>query len=260
MIRRAAAAGIQTDLIAVDSRKNGEAMPTGTAFITVDPRGKNAIVVVPGAATLLSNNGAALVRRLVAPESDGYPVWREAKVVLASTEVGAVAVAAAFAAAPEGATRIWNPAPVPSTGVREILAHTDILIPNEREAAQLVGDPDRVIDTVAAAEQVANEVVAKYGDVFAGILIVTLGELGAVIRRPDGSFSHVTTPHGTEPLTVVDTTGAGDSFCGAFAVASLRHPLDLAVRAACTVASVSVTGRGTQSSYASRERFAEFFP
>mmetsp|Transcript_1322 Transcript_1322/g.4140 ORF Transcript_1322/g.4140 Transcript_1322/m.4140 type:complete len:404 (-) Transcript_1322:1317-2528(-) len=260
MISRAKALGIATDLIAVDSRTNGDAMPTGTAFISVDPSGQNSIIVVPGAANLLSTNGAALVRRLVAPESDGYPVWRNAKVVLASTEVGAVAVAAAFAAAPEGATRMWNPAPVPESGVRSILAHTDILIPNEREAAQLVDDADRVIDTVEAGEKVANEVATKYADVFRGILIVTMGKLGAIIRRPDGALTHIAVPEAARVTKVVDSTGAGDSFCGAFAVASLRHPLDLAVTAACTVASVSVTATGTQSSYAPRERFANYFP
>jgi ribokinase len=54
-------------------------------------------------------------------------------------------------------------------------------------------------------------------------------------------------------VNAVDTTGAGDSFVGAFAFGLASGlPEELAVKLGCAIASQSVTRRGTQSSYSSK--------
>ncbi len=158
-------------------------MPTGRAHITVDDRGANQIVVVPGA------NGG-----VVFPSA----ALEGATVLLAQLEVPLSVVAAAMAAAhAAGIVTILNPAPArPLTD--ELLANVDYLVPNETEAQRL-------------------------GDVtFTGTAIVTQGEQGALVLRPGQRDRRVP----ALDADVVDTTAAGDAFCGCFA-ASLALGLRL---------------------------------
>ena len=151
--------------------------PTGRALIVVDAGGENSIVVVPGA-----NNDVALPASLPA-----------ANVVLCQLEVPLDRVARALAEARRGgATTILNPAPaapLPS----DLVATCDIVVPNEHEAESLGG---------------ARALLA------AGCraVVVTRGGAGVDVHTADG-FVHC--PAFT--VKVVDTTGAGDAFCGALA-------------------------------------------
>ncbi len=117
-------------------------------------------------------------------------------------------------------------------------------MPNETELALLSGRP---VGTLAEIEAAARSLIAKG----IGTVIVTMGERGALLVTPTE-----TTP--IEPVRVkpVDTTGAGDAFIGSFAryyveTGDVKASLGKAARYAAD----SVTRRGTQKAYATREMF-----
>ena len=158
-----------------------EDRPTGRALITVDRRGENVIVVAPGA------NGALTSPQLPA-----------ARVVLAQLEIPAAAVLEALRAARNaGATTILNPAPAPVGGLDavlvELLEVVDVLVPNEHEVELLGG-------------------VARLRDAGVRTVIVTCGAAGAEVTSGVESW----TQHSID-VDVIDTTGAGDAFCGSLA-------------------------------------------
>jgi sugar/nucleoside kinase (ribokinase family) len=80
-------------------------------------------------------------------------------------------------------------------------------------------------------------------------IVVTLGSAGA-LAATSNEFSD----HAAFPARVVDTTGAGDCFAGAFITAALRmNSLDASLRFACAAASVAVTKIGARSGFPSRQ-------
>ncbi len=163
-------------------------VPSGTALITVDTRGDNAIVVSPGANRLLT---ADEVRRAV---RDLRP-----RVVLASLEIPVDALDALIDA--EGLV-VVDPAPTPAGGLPgHLLSRVDVLVPNRGELTQLAGgDPGP--DPEALADAARGLGVAR--------CVVTLGAEGALVVEPD-AWTHVPAPH----VTPVDTTAAGDAFAAA---------------------------------------------
>ena len=165
---------------------------SGTALIEVDDEGRNRIVVVPAANGLLEPAHAIAA---VAAQPAG-------SVVLASLEVPIETVTAGIIAARErGLTTIVNPAPAARLPA-ELLAATDVLIPNEHEVLEVTGAA--TIDD-AIAELLAAGV---------GTVIVTLGEKGV---RWSGAFGTGAFP--TLAVQAVDTVAAGDAFCGVTAAA-----------------------------------------
>ncbi|WP_290062560.1 ribokinase [Amycolatopsis solani] len=199
-------AGVRTDLV-----ERAEA-PTGTAFITVAPDGENAIVVAPGANDHVKI-GAAQAERIA-----------EAVVVLAQLEIPLDVVAAAAAAQRPGALVILNAAP--SRELPDSLWEVvDLLVVNEHEAADLAGEPEKLLRRVPA-------------------VVVTLGGDGCVVLRRDEEPVRIP----GVPVDVVDTTGAGDTFCGVLA-AALAHGHDVleAARRAGAAAALAVTRPGAQA-------------
>jgi ribokinase len=196
--------------------------PTGTAFVSVAPDGENAIVVAPGANERL-RLGAAQAGRIA-----------DADVVLTQLEIPLEVVTAAAAARRPGALLVLNAAPsrvLPS----EVWAAVDVLVVNEHEAADLAGAPEDLLKRVPSA-------------------VVTLGSEGGLVLE-----------RGREPLQVkgirvdaVDTTGAGDTFCGVLA-AALARGLGLAgaARQACVAGALAVTRPGAQSAVPTAEEVAE---
>jgi ribokinase len=199
--------------------------PTGAAAILIDDRlGENAIIVVPGAAAMLSPAEIDLA---------GEAIGRSA-VFLTQLEVPRPLVAHGLAEARRrGVTTILNPAPAfPLSD--DLLALVDILTPNETEAAMLSGLP---VTTAQEAERAADALIARG----AGAVVVTMGAAGALLRR-DGRTVLVAA---VRAGPVVDTTGAGDSFNGAIAVAlSEGRTLEEAIGFACAVAGLKVTRAG----------------
>ena len=136
-----------------------------------------------------------------------------------------------------GAVTILNPAPAAELD-DEFFTLSDYFTPNETEAEDLTGIK---VGTVDEARQAAEALLDKG----VGNVIVTLGEQGALLHTRE--ISELCPAHTFAP--VAETTGAGDAFNGAFAVALARGdtPLD-AVKFGCAVASLSVTRPGTAQS------------
>ncbi len=207
------------------------AEPTGIGIVLVDESGENEIVVVPGANHEL---GRAGVER--AADTIGA-----CDALLVQLEIGDEAVAAAVeVGADRGLDVILNPAPA-----RElpgaVLERVDYLTPNETEARVLAGyAPDSDVDDAAVSEQLRSLGV--------GTVVLTLGEDGALVDDGD-ERTRVPAPD----VDPVDTTGAGDAFNGAFAVALAGGESPVAAaRFGCGAGATSVTGFDVVPSLPSR--------
>lgn len=202
--------------------------PTGTAVILVSDDGENLIVVDPGANADLDEEW---VSRTVRSGSE--------EVLLAQLEVP---VPTLLAAARSRTLRrfILNPAPMPDLDtLMPLLQHVDVLVPNRAELGQLAGRP-----TPTSMEQVQDCV---FHLAFQGTLVVTLGADGAAIFDPTGALVEwVSAP----PVDVVDTSGAGDAFCGALAHELAQPGTDVAsaVHRAVDLAATSTQHVGAQVS------------
>jgi ribokinase len=211
--------GLWTEGVGVEHVREDRQAPTGVALIAVDARGENTIVVSPGA-------NARVDARDVAAASE---VVSGAEVVLVQHEVPQAAVAAAIATA--GGTVVLNPAPA-----RGLAAPVDVLVPNRGELETLAGGRG---DPVTLARSITG----------AGAVVVTLGADGAVVVEGDRA-ERVRAPH----IEAVDTTGAGDAFCGALAEAIAGGASVVeAARWAVRVAAASVTRPGAQGGLPRRE-------
>ena len=211
---------------------------SGVALITVDEAsGQNVITIVPGANRTLSPEDV----RGAAAAVEG------ARVLVAQLETPIPATLEAFRLAKGGDTRtLLNPAPAADLP-EELLTLTDVLIPNELEAAALTG---QAVGSPEAALSAAEQLLSRGPEV----VIITLGGRGAVLARTGERAVHIA----TEAVKAVDTTGAGDAFVGslAFFIACTELPLADAVAKACRVASLSVQREGTQTSYPYRDELA----
>lgn len=211
--------------------------PTGVAMILVDDHGQNQIVVSPGA------NGElhpADVRRCYA-ELDAEP-----KVALAQLEVPLKAVASFFheAEVREIPWRILNPAPA-QTLPDAIYRSINVIVPNETEAELLTGIRLDESGAFAPAVQWFHEQGVPH-------VILTLGDKGALYSH-EGQMEMFSAP----TVDVIDTTAAGDAFCGALAV-GLDEGYDMAecIAFAVAAASKSVTRAGAQASMPTRAEMA----
>jgi ribokinase len=195
---------------------------TGVALITVASGGANTIVVAPLANECLSPADIAAARSLISG----------AAVVLAQLEVPLAAVSAALAhARAAGVVTVLNPAPASGPLPADLLGAVDILIPNETEAAALTG--------VAGGEEAAVALLRS------GVpqVIVTVGGDGAVVAGETGETG--VRREAPFPVRAVDSTGAGDAFCGAL-VAALAggSPLSVACRRASAAGALATTVAG----------------
>ncbi len=197
------------------------ARPTGSATVVVeDGSGENLIVVAPGA------NGA-----LIADDVTVDAV-ASAQVVLVQLEIPMAVVTAAVAHAT--GLVVLNPAP-PAELSEELLSRVDVLVPNEWELARMAGRSP-ADDSPASLADLVRSVTSR--DV-----VVTLGGRGALVVESSGAISLVAPPE----VSVVDTTGAGDCFCGALCVALARgDALVDAARYAVVAGALSTTGVGAR--------------
>ncbi len=145
-------------------------------------------------------------------------------------------ICAARIAHESGVKVLLNPAPA-SALPEELLRMVDVLIPNRGEASALTNIEVTDWETAERAARVLH----GYG---VGSVLITLGAYGALCF--DGSECTHIAPF---KVKTVDTTAAGDTFCGALCVA-LAEERDLvqAARFASLVASISVTRLGAQNS------------
>jgi ribokinase len=194
--------------------------PSGLALIAVDRRGENLIVTVGGANELIEGTQIAEALELFRPQ-----------VILLPNEAPADVLDCALAHA--SATRILNAAPFdPNLDAR--LANVDILICNEVEAAGFLGFDVSIDNAEEAVKALASRACPQ--------AIITLGPAGAI--GFDG-LRAVTAP--ARQVQVVDTTGAGDAFCGAFAAWLVAGAtFEESLRAGVVAGSLAATNQGAQ--------------
>lgn len=206
---------------------------TGNAFITVDQKGENSIVVVPGANALVDK----------AYIDANLPLIQNSDIVVLQLEIPLETVCyAAETAKKLGKTVILDPAPAPKGLPESLIRSVDILKPNEVELGMLLDDPE--------AETHLREACERLAAMGAGCVAVTLGGEGAYLLN-NGKERRFACDRTKK---VVDTTAAGDSFTGAVAVGiaegkSIETSMDFAVQ----VAGIVVTRRGAQTSIPSRD-------
>lgn len=227
---------------------------TGVAQIIVDTRtGDNQIIVIPGANHALTSADVRSAITSMAKDSQEGGQQIPMTVVVQLEIKPDVALEALRAAKEVGATTIFNPAPAPEGWEldSDFYKYADIVIPNETELRSLCRGEEsaKTDDEEAMAQTLFARGVSK-------AVIVTLGARGAMVVSKTGEDGVRTElvcappdlPCNAEP--VVDTVGAGDSFCGSLsAYLSAGLSLGEAATKACGVASMSVRKRGAQSSY-----------
>lgn len=203
------------------------ATATGVAGILVSDSGDNSIVLAAGA------NACVGVAQVEAAEA----AIAAARYLLCQLETPLESVTAAIALARRhGSGVILNPAPAQPLE-DSLLQQVDYLVVNETEAAQLSGLPV----TDADSARLASQKLLQRG---AGTVLLTMGGDGALITTPAGSALIPAVR-----VEVVDTTAAGDTFTGAFAVALANgQSATDAVREAQYAAALAVTKLGAQTS------------
>jgi ribokinase len=190
---------------------------TGVACVTIDRRAENAIVVANGA-------NACLSRQQVVAGLDSVDADRA--VLLTSCEIPPEAtLAAVLHAKRRGWQVVVNPAPARPLSP-ELLGCVDVLTPNEGEMTSLASHPD-----ILLCQGV-------------GAVVVTAGGAGV-----DAYTSGDTWHQPAFPTEVVDSTGAGDAYTAALAVALARGwDLRQGVRYAAAVGALATRGIGARSS------------
>lgn len=196
--------------------------PTGNALINVAAKGKNTIVVFPGANDLVTPNVVKHYRDLI----------RNAALLVLQLEIPMETVELAAQIAYEAQVPVLlNPAPAAPLS-DELLKHVTYLTPNETELAKLTGTEDIELGAVMLHNKGVKTV------------IVTLGSEGCYVHG-----EHINAKVGTFKVDAIDTTAAGDAFNGALAVAIAQgKPLKDALRVANATGALTTTRLGAQES------------
>lgn len=200
--------------------------PTGCAFICVSDQAENAITVAPGANATLR------------PEH--LPALQGFSHLLLQLETPMETVCAyAQAARAQGVCVVLNAAParaLPHT----LLEHIDILIVNEGELACIAAHHGSVADGLQGLA--------------VPTVVVTLGHRGSCARHQGQWLLQ-----GAYPISPIDTTAAGDTFCGSLVAAlSQGHTLPAALQWASAASALACTRRGAQSSIPTQAQVQSF--
>jgi len=240
------------DNIDVSGVRIEKGCPTGIAIIQVADSGENSICLSAEANAMLTDEAI----------SESLASIHQAETLLLQLETPLSGIMKAVEEAKrEGTMVVLNPAPAQALP-DALLAHVDILTPNETEAELLTGV---VVSDDHTAQQAADILHAK------GIstVLITLGAKGVWCSRRDDAGEGAT---GTIPeseslnglikgfsVTATDTTAAGDTFNGGLVTALLEgRSLGDAIRFAQAAAAISVTRFGAQTSIPTRNEVEAF--
>jgi ribokinase len=215
--------GVMTSGVAQSSQ------PTGCAIILRGPHGENRIIVASGANAEVSADqvpdeilkpGNVVLMQMETPPEENWKLLERAKKL--------------------GAMTILNAAPARPIP-KEVFPLIDVLIINEIEARQLTGQMDIKADTDVLKQAAA---LSSAGPL---TCIITLGAKGSVAWTKENKPFHVPALKIDE---VVDTTGAGDAWCGTLATALYQGiPLEDAMKRASVAASLSCMKKGAHESF-----------
>ncbi|GMA09249.1 ribokinase [Tetragenococcus halophilus subsp. flandriensis] len=186
---------LEQDNIKIHGIKQLENIRTGSAYVMVDDKGENSIIIHGGANQKISDDHIVEVSSLIT-ESD---------YVIAQLETNLSSIKKGFEIAKQmHITTILNPAPAPKQISEELIQLTDILIPNETELEIITGTKVTNQEELYTAAQIVHQMGIR-------VLIVTLGSKGAFY-----SFSNVRSGFvSSYNVEAKDTTAAGDTFIGA---------------------------------------------
>lgn len=218
--------GLDHHAVYTDAIMVSEGVPTGTAMIMVDQNSENAICLAVGA------NG-----RLSPADLDEHiDSFDNATLLLLQTEVPLDTVRYAIQLARHRKIPIvLNPAPAPDHLPADFYGEV-ILIPNETELAQLAGMPTDDLRDVKAATLCLIQRGAR-------AVVATLGRRGALAVASNMETFH----RHPYKISTVDSTGAGDAFCGTFATHYAQHKnLQLATQFAAAAGALACTKFGGQ--------------
>ncbi|WP_133862296.1 MULTISPECIES: ribokinase [Pseudomonas] len=211
---------------------------SGVAPIFVQPDSHNSILIVKGA------NAALGPADIQAAEAD----LRDCALIVLQLEIALETVYAAIDCGQRlGIPVLLNPAPAVADLSAAHLARLDYFVPNETELALVSGLPVQDRESAfAAARMLAGRGIRH--------VVVTLGAAGALYVGEEGEFSLP-----GQPVAAIDTTGAGDAFIGCFAHGRVQGlGLRDAMQRAVAYSALSVTGRGTQTSYPEAAVFEDY--
>ncbi|WP_426944593.1 ribokinase [Pseudomonas oryzihabitans] len=211
---------------------------SGVAPIFVQPDSHNSILVVKGA------NAALGPADIQAAEAD----LRDCALIVLQLEIALETVYAAIDCGQRlGIPVLLNPAPAVADLSAAHLARLDYFVPNETELALVSGLPVADRDSAFAAARVLAGRGIRH-------VVVTLGAAGALYVGEEGEFSLP-----GQRVAAIDTTGAGDAFIGCFAHGRVQGlGLREAMQRAVAYSALSVTGRGTQTSYPEAAVFEDY--
>lgn len=219
-----------------------EEQSTGMAIITINDKGNNSIIVVPGSNMRLTQQEIETT----------YSKIQESDILIAQFETNEDMTINAFKKAKElGKLTILNPAPAKEID-DELLKVTDIIIPNETEAESLTGIK---IETLEDANKAGRFFLEK------GVknIIITLGSKGAAVIGEE--FCELVDAY---KVNAVDTTAAGDSFIGGLSSKIecgnlTKDNLIKAVNFGNRVSSIAVQRSGAQPSIPYLEEVIEIY-
>jgi ribokinase len=218
-------AGVNTQAVILDSELN-----TGAAGILINQKtGENAINVISGAAGTIDQKFI----------EDNLSIIKNSKIFLTQLETPLDASLYALKIAKEnGCTTILNPAPARNLP-EDCFKNIDFFTPNETEASFFINQSiESEKDCQIAAEVLLDKGVKN--------ILITLGDKGCFFKNQEEEFL---LPVKKLSVPVVDTTGAGDAFNGAFSVAlSKNKNYKEAIEFANLVAGISVTREGAANS------------
>lgn len=215
--------GVNTDFLIVDG-----SLPTGHAFIQVDPRGQSSIVIFGGANSNITKQ-----------DIDGILAsFKPGDLILLQNEISNVAYAIEKANSC-GLRVALNPSPIDNELVSmDALRYVEWFILNELEGYELTGQ--------SGPEDICGALREKYPNCR---VVLTLGSNGVIYRDAETTASH-----GIYDVPVVDSTGAGDTFVGYFLAAIMDElGIEKALELASKASSLAVSREGSSDAIPSRK-------
>lgn len=214
---------LENSKLKIEHVSHVENSTTGVALIAVDQKGENTIIVTPGA-----NHSVTTTKLEVLGLTSG-------DVLLTQNELLETQTFAAHSLAKKSSSAvIHNAAPAHKLNTEQ-LQNIDYLIVNETEMMVVANGLNITKkDPIEAAQLLAQKIETR--------LIVTLGEQGAALVSSTQTIHKPATK-----IKVLDTTGAGDAFCGTFAANIANNlPPEMALENSIAAGGLACTHFGAQ--------------